>query len=254
MKICAACGASNALEARFCVNCGLALVALCGRCGGELPEGVRFCPRCGAPVAEPRSSSEERKVVTVLFADLADSTGIAERLDPEQHKEVMDAFFDAMHTELEAEGGTVEKYIGDAVMAVFGVPVAHDDDPSRAVRAALRMGNALDALNERLRPEFGFILTMRVGINTGEVVAAASPRPGERLVTGDAVNVAARLQQSAEPGQVLVANRTGRAARGFVFREIGPLALKGKDQSVLTLAVTGFGPEAGPAAPGSETP
>src|SRR5439155_2592494 len=130
-------------------NCGVALTPTCGNCGAELPGQVRFCPNCGAAVSgegEP-TPGQERKLVTVLFADVTGSTGLGERLDPERLKEVMDAYFEAMRREIEAEGGTVEKFIGDAVMAVFGVPASHEDDPTRARRAALRMRRALDRLN-----------------------------------------------------------------------------------------------------------
>src|SRR5207249_4766297 len=131
----------------------------------------------------------ERKLVTVLFADVVESTGLGERLDPERLKQVMDSYFDAMRREIEAEGGTVEKFIGDAVMAVFGVPAAHEDDPTRALRAALRMRRALDRLNDVLEERHGIRLAIRIGVNTGDVVARTSPRLGEGFVTGDAVNV-----------------------------------------------------------------
>ena len=131
-----------------------------------------------------------------------------------------------------AEGGTVEKFIGDAVMAAFGVPTAHEDDPGRAVRAALAMRRALDQLNRGLQKTHGLRLDMRMGVNTGEVLAAISPRPGEPMVTGDAVNTAARLEQIAEPGQVVIAQRTARAARRFRYRELGPKELRGKERPV----------------------
>jgi class 3 adenylate cyclase/tetratricopeptide (TPR) repeat protein len=172
--------------------------------------------------------------VTVLFADVAGSTGLGEQLDPERLKDVMDSFLQAMRAELEAEGGTVEKFIGDAVMAVFGAPVAHEDDPTRALRAALRMRQALDGLNRSLEEIHGVRLAMRIGVNTGEVVARTAPRLGEGFVTGDAVNVAARLEQRAESGQILVGERTARAARGLSLKEIGPLSLKGKEEPVRT--------------------
>src|SRR3712207_5034964 len=130
-----------------------------------------------------------RKTVTVLFCDVADSTGLGERLDPELLRRVMTRWFDTMRGALEAHGGTVEKFIGDAIMAVFGVPTVHEDDALRAVRAAYDMRRRLDALNEELRESHGVTLAMRVGINTGEVVAG-DPSGGHTLVTGDAVNVA----------------------------------------------------------------
>jgi len=170
--------------------------------------------------------------VTVLFCDVTGSTGLGEQLDPERLQEVLATYFAAMREEIEAEGGTVEKFIGDAVMAAFGVPTAHEDDPSRALRAALRMRRRLEEVNTGLQARFGVSLRIRTGVNTGEVLAAPNPLPGEPMVTGDAVNVAARLEQTAEPGEIVVAERTARAARGFRFRELGEQELRGKEQAV----------------------
>ncbi len=218
----------------------LAPVAGCRNCGAALPEGARFCPACGTPtVAAP--AAEERKLVTVLFADVVGFTGLGERLDAESLKEVMDAYFGAMRQEIEAEGGTVEKFIGDAIMAVFGVPVAHEDDPTRALRAALRMRDRLERLNKDLTTSHALSLEVRVGINSGEVLAVTEPRPGEAMVAGDAVNVAARLQQTGEPGDVLVGERVARATRGFHFEEVVPLTLKGKGVPIRALRLIGEG-------------
>jgi class 3 adenylate cyclase/tetratricopeptide (TPR) repeat protein len=170
--------------------------------------------------------------VTVLFADVAGSTGLGERLDPERLRDVLDSFFVAMRREIEAEGGTVEKFIGDAVFAVFGVPTAHEDDPARALRAAVRMRAGLERLNRSLEDEHAIRLAMRIGVNTGEVITHATPGPEEGFVTGDAVNVAARLEQGAEAGQILVGERTTRAARGMRFKELGPVQLKGKEEAI----------------------
>jgi class 3 adenylate cyclase len=214
VRTCSTCDAENPDTARFCEQCGAPLL-VCVACGAGLSPDVRFCPACGTQVPESLLPGEERKRVTVLFADLAGSTGLGEQLDPEQLREVMDPFFQKMRAELEAEGGTVEKFIGDAVMAVFGVPVVHEDDATRALRAALRMRRALDRLNRSLEESHGIRLAIRTGVNTGEVVARTVPRQGQGLVTGDAVNVAARLEQRAESGQILVGERTARAARGL---------------------------------------
>jgi class 3 adenylate cyclase/tetratricopeptide (TPR) repeat protein len=203
----------------------------CPRCGADLPDEARFCPSCGLDLA-PAAAGEERKLVTVLFADVSGSTELGERLDAERLREVMDSFFSAMRREIEAEGGTVEKFIGDAVMAAFGVPAAHEDDPARALRAAIKMNDRLSSLNEDLTTAHGVRLAMRTGVNTGEVLAVTAPRPAEAMVTGDPVNVAARLEQAAEPGQIMVGERTARAARGFRFRDAGPLELKGKADPV----------------------
>ena len=206
-------------------------MVVCARCGRENPADARFCNACGTELEAARPAThEERKVVTVLFADVTGSTALGERLDAEGLKEVMAAFFEAMREEIEAEGGTVEKFIGDAVMAAFGVPRVHEDDPERALRAALRMRARLTALNEGLSARLGVELELRTGINTGEVMAVTDPRPGEALATGDAVNAAARLEQSARPGQVLVAERTAQAARGFHFGPPQALELRGKKE------------------------
>ena len=170
--------------------------------------------------------------MTILFADVAGSTELGEQLDPERLQEVLDSYFAAMRREVEAEGGTVEKFIGDAVVAAFGVPTAHEDDPTRALRAALRMRRSLERLNGSLEDEHAIRLAMRIGVNTGEVIARANPGPREGFVTGDAVNVAARLEQGAEHGQILVGERTARAAHGMTFKGLGPLALKGKQEAV----------------------
>ncbi len=176
--------------------------------------------------------AQERKVVTVLFADITGSASLGERLDPEELKEVMSAFFAAMRDEIEAAGGTVEKFIGDAVMAAFGVPRVHEDDPARALRAALCMRVRLAELNKSLNRRHGVEMQMRIGINTGEVIAVTEARPGEALATGDAVNAAARLEQAARPGQVLVSERTTQAARGFRFGPPQVLELRGKSGAV----------------------
>ena len=178
-------------------------------------------------------------MVTVLFADVTGSTELGERLDPEHLREVMASYFAAMREEIEAEGGTVEKFIGDAVMAVFGVPAAHEDDPVRALRAALRMRERLHDVNDGLMTARGVTLQIRIGVNTGEVLASVDPQPGEPMVTGDAVNVAARLQSAAEPGGILASERTARGARGFRFGKPAGLELKGKGQPVRAMELRG---------------
>ncbi|HEX4746607.1 MAG TPA: adenylate/guanylate cyclase domain-containing protein [Gaiellaceae bacterium] len=199
-------------------------MSACPNCGRVNAESARFCSDCGARL--PGAAAREvRKTVTVLFADVTGSTALGERLDPESFRRVMARYFDAARECLERHGGTVEKFIGDAVMAAFGVPVVHEDDALRALRAAVDLRRSLESLNGELEPAFGVTLQLRTGVNTGEVVTGTE----ERLVTGDAVNVAARLEQAAGPGEILVGPETYRLARGAIeAEEIQPLALKGK--------------------------
>ena len=200
----------------------------CEKCGGEYAEGARFCPACGAPLAETRMRAETRKTVTIVFSDLAGSTSMGERLDPESVRRVMSRYFAEMRSALERHGGTVEKFIGDAVMAVFGVPTLHEDDALRAVRATADMRNSLAALNDDLEQKWGVRLQVRTGVNTGKVVAG-DPAQGQAFVVGDAVNVAARLEQSAGSGEVLIGEETYRLVRDAVTVEpTAPLTLKGK--------------------------
>jgi class 3 adenylate cyclase/tetratricopeptide (TPR) repeat protein len=178
------------------------------------------------------TQGEVRKTVTIVFADLAGSTSLGERLDPESLRQVMSRYFDEMRSVIERHGGTVEKFIGDAVMAVFGVPQLHEDDALRAVRAAAEMRDALVVLNEELERNWGTKLQMRTGVNTGRVVAG-DLTAADSLVTGDPVNVAARLEQEAQPGEVLLGNETFRLVSGAVRAEaVPPLELKGKAERV----------------------
>jgi class 3 adenylate cyclase/tetratricopeptide (TPR) repeat protein len=204
----------------------------CQHCGRDNPDEARFCLLCGRPLEPGAPPREARKVVTVLFSDVIGSTGLGERLDPETMRNVMARYFEEMKTALEAHGGTVEKFIGDAVMAVFGIPALHEDDALRAVRAAMEMRERLAKLNEELERNRGVLILTRTGINTGEVVAG-EPATGQTLVTGDAVNVAARLEQAAKPGEVLIGEATYRVLRDAVSAEpLEPLSLKGKEDPI----------------------
>ena len=196
---------------------------VCGRCGAELPPAARFCPSCAAPVGG-ESDGGERKLATVLFADLVGSTELGGSQDPERTRALLERFYDTAAEEVERAGGTVEKFAGDAVMAAFGAPVALEDHAERCLHAAL-------ALRERVRAIDGR-LEVRVGINTGEVVVGR-PREGSSFVTGDPVNVAARLEQGAEPGEILAGERTVTAARGaFEFGGAQTIEAKGKPGGV----------------------
>jgi class 3 adenylate cyclase/tetratricopeptide (TPR) repeat protein len=185
------------------------------------------CATSLEPVPAPR---EQRKTVTVVFCDVTGSTALGETLDPEALRRVMSRYFDEMKAAIERHGGTVEKFIGDAVMAVFGIPLVHEDDALRAVRAAADMREALTFLNKELERDHGVTLAARIGVNTGEVVTGTSE---QALVTGDTVNVAARLEQTAPPGEVLIGGPTYRLVRDAIVAEsVQPLELKGKADAV----------------------
>jgi class 3 adenylate cyclase/tetratricopeptide (TPR) repeat protein len=194
-------------------------VLICASCGRDNPPGAGFCNSCGAALASQAASREVRKTVTVLFCDLTGSTALGEQTDPEALRALLARYFERMKTIVESHGGTVEKFIGDAVMAVFGVPAAHEDDALRACRAAVEMRDAL--------PELG--IAGRIAVNTGEVVTGTE----ERLATGDAVNVAARFEQAAAPAEVLIGEPTLALVREAVVAEpVEPLTLKGKSHPV----------------------
>jgi class 3 adenylate cyclase/tetratricopeptide (TPR) repeat protein len=183
--------------------------------------------------------SESRKTVTVVFSDVSGSTALGERLDAEALRHVMARYFEETRAVLERHGGTVEKFIGDAVMAVFGIPTVHEDDALRAVRAAAEMRDSLASLNAELERERGVRLEIRTGVNTGEVVAG-DPAQGQSFATGDAVNVAARLEQAAEPGEIVLGHATYRLVRDAVHAErVEPLSLKGKAEGVAAWRLVG---------------
>src|SRR5690348_17515792 len=203
----------------------------CASCGRENPPSSRFCNSCGAALEAPAPRREERKVVTVLFADLVGFTSRAERMDPEDVRALLAPYWQHLRDELEHYGGTVEKFIGDAVMALFGAPVAHEDDPERAVRAALAILDAIAADRER----GGADLQVRVGIATGEALVAldANPLGGEGMAAGDVVNTAARLQSAAPVDGILVDEATARAAEdAIVLEPADAVVVKGKAEPV----------------------
>jgi class 3 adenylate cyclase/tetratricopeptide (TPR) repeat protein len=207
--------------------------AFCPACGEANPEHARFCLSCGAALAEAAQGREVRKTVTTLFCDVVESSVLGEQADPELVRGVLSRFFDEMRAVIERHGGTVEKFIGDEVMAVFGVPTTHEDDAVRAVRAAAEMRSRLRRLNEEFERDFGVRLVTRMGINTGEVVAG-DPSTGQAFVTGDAVNLAKRIQQAARPGEILIGTATYPLVRDAV--EVGPpqtFSVKGKTEPVV---------------------
>jgi class 3 adenylate cyclase len=204
----------------------------CLNCGEETPERARFCPVCGAAQTEVPGPQGLRKVVTIVFCDLCDSTKLGERLDPETLRQVIARYFEAMSEALNRHEGAIEKFIGDAVMAVFGTPTVREDDALRAVRAAAEMRTTLAELNDQLEERWGVRLQARTGVNTGEVITG-DPSRGEGFVSGDPVNVAARLEQTAPPGEILIGERTLDLVRDSVVVEpVPPLELKGKSEPV----------------------
>jgi predicted ATPase/class 3 adenylate cyclase len=190
---------------------------ICAACDAKNPAHARFCSACGARI-EPGERTRFRRVVTVLFVDVVDSTALGERLDPEAVSQVMTAYFEAMSPVVERHGGTVAGLVGDALMAVFGLPALHEDDALRAVRAAQEMRSELVDLNRRLFEEFGVTLITRTGIDTGPVVGTGLAAP-RNFVAGEAANTAAALQQRAEPGEILLGEQTWRLVRAAVSTE-----------------------------------
>jgi class 3 adenylate cyclase len=244
--ICERCGTENRAERRFCRSCGSALAALCPACGSPAEPGDRFCGTCGNPLdpeagvaaapptgpassaGQPGNGPTERRVVSVLFADLVGFTALSDDRDPEAVREFLDGYFALARERIGRYGGTIEKFIGDAVMAVWGTPVAHEDDAERAVRAALDL---LDAIGELRAPD-GSAIAVRGAVLTGEA-AVALGADGQAMVAGDLVNTASRLQSVAPPGSVLVGEATVHASESaIVYEPAGDHLLRGKELPV----------------------
>jgi class 3 adenylate cyclase/tetratricopeptide (TPR) repeat protein len=225
-EACPACGAENAPGALFCGRCGTQLARKCFSCGATVDLDAAFCTSCGTELGETaRPSAEERKVVSVLFADLVGFTERAERLDPEEVRTLLDDYHSRVRGELERFGGTMEKFIGDAVVGLFGAPLAHEDDPERAVRAALAIREAAAEIVE----------SVRVGVTTGEALITRDARTleGEGMAAGDVVNTASRLQGAAAPGLILVDEATFRATEHAIeYRGASAVQAKGKAESI----------------------
>jgi class 3 adenylate cyclase/tetratricopeptide (TPR) repeat protein len=217
----------------------------CPSCGRENADEFKFCGACGSPLtAETAQGRELRKLVTVVFADITGSTSLGEQVDPELLRRVLERYFEEMRRILEHHGGTVEKFIGDAIMAVFGIPSLHEDDALRAVRATAEMRERLTELNEQLEADYGMQLQAKMGVASGEVVAG-DPGRGDWFVTGDTVNVAERLERSAAPGEIVISEETCRLARDAVELEpLEPLAVKGKAEPVIACRLLNVKPGA----------
>ena len=206
---------------------------LCANCGQDNPDIAKFCLACGAVLAEPEPPpGEERKLVTGVFVDVVGSTARAEQLDPEDVRAMLGPYHSRVRAELERFGGTVEKFIGDAVFALFGAPVVHEDDPERAVRAGLAI---LEALRELNAGDEWLDLHVRVGVHTGEALVMLDAKPGEGdwMAAGDIVNTAARIQSAAPTDGVLVGELTYQASRDVIeYEQAEPISAKGKTEPV----------------------
>jgi class 3 adenylate cyclase/tetratricopeptide (TPR) repeat protein len=275
--LCPRCRHENPARAKFCLECGQRLALACVACGAELPETAKFCPECGRPVAaagaggaapaEPapaaytprhlaeriltsRSALEgERKSVTVLFCDLVGSTGLAERLGAERMHALVNAFFETALAEVHRYEGTVNQFLGDGFMALFGAPLAHEDHARRAALAALGVARALSDHPAVVAPGTEIPLTVRMGLHTGFVVVGMI---GDNLrmdytAIGDTTNLAARLQQLAEPGAILASEATWRAVEGYIRGErVGPVQVKGRSEPVVVVRLLGVGSRRSP--------
>jgi len=253
VRPCWNCGQVNPAGAKFCANCGKPQQGTCPECGNPVTADAKFCPNCGtalgvaAPVATPAApvlTAEARKVVTVLFVDLVDSTRLTERLDPEEARQVIGKFYTVVQHAVERFEGTVANLLGDAVLAIFGLPVTHEDDPERALRAALAIQDALPVLNDHLQATHAVQLGVRIGINTGEVVAASGSTFDRDFLISDAVTTAHRLQEGMRPGSVTVGERTHRLTQDAIeYTPLPPLVVKGKDAPLSAWQAVAVRPE-----------
>ena len=231
--ICTNCAADNRPEAKFCRECGAALAVRCPACGAANEPGQKFCDECGTPLQAPAAASAsappepvaERRLVSVLFADLVGFTALSESRDAEEVRELLSRYFDSCKRLISLYGGVVEKFIGDAVMAVWGTPTAQEDDAERSVRAALDLVSMVSALGEEVGERQ---LRARAGILTGEAAVTIGAED-QGMVAGDLVNTASRIQAVAEPGSVLVGESTKRATEAAIaYADAGAHELKGK--------------------------
>ncbi len=256
---CAGCGLETSPDFAFCPRCGRRQPTPCAACGTSLEADFAFCPRCGAargsaaaankgvsaPAAPARAADEreaDRRQVTVLFADLSGFTSLSERLDPEEVRAFQNALFEALAQAIERYDGFVEKFVGDAVMAVFGAPVAHEDDPQRALDASLDMLEGAAGLADRWAARLGQRVTLHIGVHSGPVVAGSlgAAAGAAYAVTGDTVNTTARLLAAAAPGTILVSEATYALTRHrFAFDPGGGISLRGKSEPVVVHRLLG---------------
>jgi class 3 adenylate cyclase len=237
---CPQCARDNPEKRKFCRACGARLLSVCPQCGCEHLPGDQFCGECGhtLPSAEPRAvPSSERKHITVLFSDLSGYTALTEKLDPEEVKEITTRIFGKVAEVVTLHEGCVEKYIGDAVVAFFGVPRAHEDDHLRALKVALAIHRMVDAIGKEYEKKIGRRLTLHTGIATGLVVTGdVNLGEGTHGVAGDTVNLASRLSGIAKPGEVLVGESTYHQTKGaFSFEKLEPVSFKGKCNFFLSI-------------------
>ncbi|MDX1375151.1 MAG: adenylate/guanylate cyclase domain-containing protein, partial [Burkholderiales bacterium] len=248
---CAACNHDNPPKARFCGQCGAPLVARCPACNEPVTPELRFCTACGHALAAPAKPAEtpaaqpaeegERRHATVAFSDLSGYTALNEKLDPEEVEAIMARIKREAVAIIERHGGTVNQFVGDEIMALYGVPVARRDDPGRAVRAAFELHAAVRAIDEELAPRIGSRLGMHTGASTGLVVVRRSDaRAGQFTVTGDTVNTAARLRSLAADDEVVVGAETWREVSALFDAEAGEaVSVRGKQQPVVPYRIRG---------------
>jgi class 3 adenylate cyclase len=224
---CPKCQFENREGAKFCLECGDKLELDCPQCGKAFPISAKFCDECGQKLSElgepetlVQEAEGERKYVTVLFSDLSGYTAMSEKLDPEEVKEITSRIFGEISKVIDKYGGFVEKFVGDAVMALFGVPKAHEDDPIRAVRAAKEIHDLVDAKSPEIEKNIGQPISMHTGVNTGLVVTGeVDMEKGTHGVAGDTINLASRLSSIAKAGEILVGLDTYRQAEGYFIFE-----------------------------------
>ena len=237
---CPKCGFDNRETAKFCKDCGEKLEFTCPRCGEVSNIGSKFCDNCGQKLEQIEREKEvlqvegERKYVTVLFSDLSGYTAMSEKLDPEEVKETMSRIFGEIAQVVTKYEGFIEKFVGDAVMALFGVPKAHEDDPIRAIKVAREINELVHALSPEIEKRIGQTLSMHTGINTGLVVTGkVNMEKGTYGIAGDTINLASRLSELAKPGEILVGLDTYRQAEGhFAFETLRPTRVKGKAEPI----------------------